>query len=419
MSRSAATPMARQGGLIAVALVLLGALSGIGLLLAHQDFAAVARARIQARSIAVLAQARAALAGYALSYPERHPGQGYGYLPCPDAGDDGSPLGACHARDLGAIGRFPYRTLGLGDLRDGAGACLWYAVAGSVKANPKPLVLNWDSPGQFDIIGANGAPLTATNASAASAVAVIFAAGPLQPGQRRPQSGGRCGGGETAATALADHLDLAYPSAVTGRLAVHQGSTGSLDNNDLLAWISTDDIFDALRRRADFVVFIDSLVTRAGTALRSASLAPGFIEQHADTLFAETAGGPLPDAAALGIPTDAAAAHDNWRDQFRFLLCRDGSPCLTALLGESAAAPGTPLLEPCRLVLLFAGERIRHGADRQTRATEAERAHAPNYFEGPNPAVLTSGGGQLTGYRRFAVVASTRPAHEDVIQCLI
>lgn len=73
---------AQGSGLIAVLLIV--ALLAAAGLLAQGELAALAQMRAQARSLAALAEARAALLGYALSYAESHPGEGYGYLPCPD-----------------------------------------------------------------------------------------------------------------------------------------------------------------------------------------------------------------------------------------------------------------------------------------------------------------------------------------------
>lgn len=411
--------MPNQDGFALLALLLLAAMGTAAFLLGQRDLAAVARTHAQARTVLALAQARAALAGYALSYPERHPGQGHGYLPCPDGGNDGHPAGACGARDLGAIGRFPYRTLGSADLRDGWGECLWYAVAGSVKNNPKPPVLNWDAPGQFDLVGSGGIPLAGADASTARAVAVVLAPGPVLPAQLRPPvSGKRCGGSDSSAGDLADYLDAAYPPRVDGPLTIRQGTADGALNNDLLAWLTVDDIFDALRRRTDFAAHIDALVERAAVALDAASRTEGFLDRHATALSAALAGGPLPGAEALALAGPEADAHDNWRDQFRFLACADGSACITAELRESVAAPGPAALETCRLALLFGGERIRGGTARQSRDGAAARADPANYFENGNPAVLTHGSGRLSGYRHFTAPEPARPAHEDVIRCL-
>ena len=149
----------RQGGQVLLALLLLGLVLGAGSLLASGALRARAEAQAHARSIAALAEARSALIGYAISYAERHPDAGYGFLPCPDRDNDGSTdLGACGARGHFTLGRLPWRTLGLPELRDGWGECLWYAVSGSAQSALAPAVFNWDTLGHFEIFRSDGTP---------------------------------------------------------------------------------------------------------------------------------------------------------------------------------------------------------------------------------------------------------------------
>lgn len=59
---------------------------------------------------------------------------GPGYLPCPDLDDDGWAEPTCgslsgEAGQAQRLGRLPWKTLGLADLRDAAGERLWYAVS--------------------------------------------------------------------------------------------------------------------------------------------------------------------------------------------------------------------------------------------------------------------------------------------------
>ncbi len=71
---------------------------------------------------AVLAEAKTALIGYALS--SSPPGQ----LPCPDYGNDGQ-ADTCSGAGPVAIGRLPWRDLRLSELHDSHGETLWYAPA--------------------------------------------------------------------------------------------------------------------------------------------------------------------------------------------------------------------------------------------------------------------------------------------------
>ena len=80
-----------------------------------------------------LAQAREALLAHAADRPIDIR-VGPGYLPCPDLDDDGWAEATCgslsgHLGQAERLGRLPWKTLGLPDLRDGHGERLWYAVS--------------------------------------------------------------------------------------------------------------------------------------------------------------------------------------------------------------------------------------------------------------------------------------------------
>src|SRR6478609_4375024 len=92
--------------------------------------ARLARDRVSDRA---LAEAREALIAYATSRPIDAQ-VGPGYLPCPDTDDDGWAETTCgslsgHLGQADRLGRLPWKTLGLPDLRDGSGERLWYAVS--------------------------------------------------------------------------------------------------------------------------------------------------------------------------------------------------------------------------------------------------------------------------------------------------
>ena len=84
-----------------------------------------------------LAEAREALLAYA-SDRAINDIVGPGYLPCPDLDDDGWAEATCGSLsgDTGQaqrLGRLPWKTLGIVDLRDGNGSRLWYAVSTKYK----------------------------------------------------------------------------------------------------------------------------------------------------------------------------------------------------------------------------------------------------------------------------------------------
>ena len=150
--------------------ILLVVLSVAACLFVHKLSAILILAAREYRTEASLNQARAALIGYAVSYPDKiNPEFGPGYLPCPDRNNDGATdAGSCSLSGHTSIGRFPYKTLELERLSDGLGETLWYVVADNFRNNPKLEPLNSDTTGNLTvdamddiaaIILAPGAPL--------------------------------------------------------------------------------------------------------------------------------------------------------------------------------------------------------------------------------------------------------------------
>lgn len=99
-----------------------------------------------------------------------------GQLPCPEdttligTVNEGSALANCDSA-LPVVGRLPWRTLDLGDMRDGNGDKLWYALSSGFRKSP----INSTISGQINL---DGIPNTA--------VAIIFSSGAILTGQNRP-----------------------------------------------------------------------------------------------------------------------------------------------------------------------------------------------------------------------------------------
>jgi hypothetical protein len=128
-----------------------------------------------------LAAAQAGLIGYATNDANRP-----GSLPCPDTDNDGSADLYAGAECPGYVassnvylGRLPWRTLGLTDLRDASGERLWYAVSRDFARNPTcspTCPLTSDTRGQLTVTGS--APVN-------YAIAVVFAPGQAVANQLR------------------------------------------------------------------------------------------------------------------------------------------------------------------------------------------------------------------------------------------
>jgi hypothetical protein len=128
-------PAAQRGAaLLVAALVLTGA---IAIVFALEWARVASSAQRDHASERVLAEAREALIAQAADHAVT-PIVGPGYLPCPDLDNDGWAESTCGSLDGASgqaerLGRLPWKTLGVADLRDGYGERLWYAVSSKHK----------------------------------------------------------------------------------------------------------------------------------------------------------------------------------------------------------------------------------------------------------------------------------------------
>lgn len=408
-------PRARAGHALILLLVLVS-LAGLGLAAQGLDGTLTRRQRIAADGVA-LRQARDALLAYAAGYPDGHADQVYGYLPCPDQDGDGSadPLhAACASDGAAAVGLLPWRQLGLANNRDADGHCLWYAVAGRFKAaSRKPVPLNWDTRGSFDIRDRNDQALALPDDDGGGAAAVVFAVGAPLADQVRPgiRDDAPCGigPGAEALQSAAQYLDIAagdgrrsapFPGPAQGSLRLVRGTAGDPVNNDRLVWIAPREIFDLVRRRGDLAQSLDAPLNAAIDAVQ-ARLAAGLAG------YAPGAGDTLP-SLDLGSGTAIANFHANFADHFRFRKCQPaGSHCFQI---NGVACDG---------VLLFGGpaDPVRNGI---ASPRPAERRGSGDYLEdGPGgglPLLAASGGlFRVDGAAQF--FSSAQPA-VDVVRCL-
>lgn len=169
-----------------------------------------------------LAQAKAALIGRSAS-SATFPGQ----LPCPEdttligGSTEGQALPTC---TLPAIGRLPWRTLGLGDLRDGNGDKLWYVISAGFRTAP---------------INSNTPALLTVDGNPNSAVAIIFSAGSPINGQSRPVPT------SSSPPVVSQYLDLTNNTGSNAFIST--GPTTTF--NDRLLLVTHNDLFNAVERR--------------------------------------------------------------------------------------------------------------------------------------------------------------------------
>jgi len=148
---------------------------GIGLFAYHAVSSVSLSQQQDVKTRLALTMARDALIGRAASDASRP-----GSLPCPDADDDGVAELFAGIDCPSYIGRLPWKTLGLPDLRDDAGERLWYALAPAFRDDSSAGLLDNDTKGSITVYQDSTSTLLT-----AQAVAVIFAPGPVVAGQIR------------------------------------------------------------------------------------------------------------------------------------------------------------------------------------------------------------------------------------------
>ena len=256
----------KGGGLLLLLVAIVLALVSAGAL--ALSAASTAQHRLRATERA-LAQAREALLAYAADRPIDSR-VGPGYLPCPDLDDDGWAEATCgslsgHLGQAERLGRLPWKTLGLPELRDGSGERLWYAVStrykGLLNCAASSACVDMTPPnalGTITVRDASGAlvhdgtiadPERAASGGAAAVVIAPGAALVRRDGhvQRRDCKAGDCADPRNYldATREEDNAVFRDRSDAAGRAANGDGfvqgpatAQGALEVNDRLAPIS-------------------------------------------------------------------------------------------------------------------------------------------------------------------------------------
>ena len=356
-----------------------------------------------------LQQAKEALIGYAATYRDTHPGEVFGYLPCPDADGDGNAEAPntdsnCGAANQVVVGLLPYKTLGLSDLRDASGECLWYAVSPGYKAGMNKVEpMNWDTRGQIKILDSDRTTVLAdpVSGSDGGAVAVIFAAGPplsVNTTGRGSNSGNVCGNnGKVNWTAYLESAVFdANGNSTDNPLIVTKGTADSTtSNNDQIAWITPRDIFGRVIIRGDFANYINAGITSIYSKLNNA------IGSHPPST-----GNNMPSTNPFGAGTSDNNFYDNWKNNFRYLACSTTGTYCYSIEGQA-----------CDGALLFGGQSTTGGP--RAVVAPATTPALNTYFEDvSSAAALSLASGTTTDYSGGALAYSDTARSADVVKCL-
>lgn len=350
-----------------------------------------------------LAEAKAALLGTTLLKPTVSV---FGYLPNPDLGLgvilEGSEAGEAGVMNATLIGKLPWKNMGITALKDGTNECLWYAVSGRFKNNPKTSdVLNWDTPGQLDVIDAQGRLLSSNLAAL-----VISPGYPLHSQNRQlvKASSVQCRGNYDAK----NYLDpYAATAALNGNFNYFIGASNhsralnannkafvqhhNADFNDRFMGITVEEMYESISQRKDFSAHIHALLDDADflAHLRSISIAGTKGMQHAQ-------------CTVIGNPARQEFCR-NWKEM---LLLVD-VPAGTTVTIDSA------LVTSCQRLLIFGGRKTGS----QIRLTAHDKTRPFNYLEGANLLAFeakTANGGGFTGTRYF----DAAHLEADIMRCL-
>jgi len=445
-------------GIALLAVLVMGSLYGV--LVAMNTATAELQRRRDEATAAALRQAKDALIAYAITYSDTHPGEVIGYFPCPDNGsqpEGQAAAGACGAARVSQLGRLPWKTLDVGPLRDTDGQCLWYAVSGTYKNNPKSNLMNWDTPGQFEVVGPDGVLLAGT-APGNLAVAVIFAPGAARgPQVRNPDPLKPICGGDYAnaaayldAAAGVDNATVSGAADAVSRFIAPTINTPGGNLTDRVVFITADEIWAAAKKRTDLVTRLKALTEKVAQCVAQAAnanapidlrlpvpasmaisvAANGYFNLNNMDDIAPLRAGHLPyrldDPPAgfgvpniFGLPCMAATSdrnwYENWKDHFLYAVAdefRRSSP------GPIAGCTGTCLtvggVGTYAGIVIFGGQRVTP----QQRDTGANKDLVASYLEGANATNFQARYSAPGGSGSFNYVKDTSPLYPEFAYCI-
>ena len=203
-----------------------------------------------------LAQAKAALIGYAVSRDNIDGTARPGEFPCPDTKaltdpNYGTQDGSCTA---GRLGRIPWKTLGIPEPKDASGETLWYAVADRFRPTSTQII-NSDTPGSITVYASDGTTLLAdsTNQNPKAAAVVLFAPGPALGSQIRDATSAACTTSASSPVArnrcAANYLETSAGrnNATTNGPFIAGAHSG--DYNDRVLYITTAEFIPNVEQR--------------------------------------------------------------------------------------------------------------------------------------------------------------------------
>jgi hypothetical protein len=232
----------QRGQALFIALLLLAA--GIGAWVFYMADPSRLQRSSDEKTAAALAQAKEALIGWRLNDSNRP-----GVLPCPDTNDDGTAEAVSGVECPSYIGRLPWKTLGLSELRDGTGETLWYAMSRNFRNDASAEPVNTDTKGTLTVYSQTTATILTSQA-----VAVIFAPGTVLGNQDRSSSvTASCSapaGTIVPSRCAANYLDTASSTNNAAAAGPFITAQATASFNDKLLIVSAADVMIPVEKRA-------------------------------------------------------------------------------------------------------------------------------------------------------------------------
>jgi hypothetical protein len=315
-----------------------------------------------------------------------------GYLPLPDRGAttnnnagtlfdyEGYAQTSMPSETGEIVGRFPWKQLETGPLRDGNNECLWYGVTASHReVGSSATVLNWDTLGLPEILIGSGKSVADSLATYDHPVAVIFSPDPAPAtGRAKSAEAPLCDG---------NYIQAQYVSSPT--------------NNQRTIPVTSDMVFGALRKNANFRNDINALLDRVVDCVgRNAStIAPGKI------------GGANNDPC-YGDDQPPKKYFGHYRDLI--FVSKPAAPFTATIDGVS---------QTCKALVVFANQRSSKvvtspAVPQQRRTNVTEQGDRANYLEQPLLAAFLAGGTGAVGPSKFDRISSGQSEYQDIVRCV-
>lgn len=447
----------QQGGTLIILLLIL-VIAGSTALFSVLDGNGIKNARDKKSTVA-LAEAKTALLGYSTS--NKRPGT----LPCPDTNNDGVTDPNGNVGCFSNIGRLPWKTLGLGDIRDGNGERLWYALSVNLANVPSSSIINSDdSFGGLFVCPENGcgdaspipsSPVIAPFPIAGQLAAIVFSSGTLVNGQDRLD-------GVDVNPNPALNTDNAkksnnYLDAITIGANQFNNATGSTNGNDFISGKSTSSFNDRILTISTSEIFnnVDKRMQAKATLAEVATCLIGYANNNATAsdkrlpwatsfimsdynskvnyddvstrytgriaYIIDTSTATLP---AHGWNTGAASKKqkmeycstwpawwDSWKKDIFYAVSKDYSPNATASVPQNCTVGGCVTVDgslPYAALLIYSGKKLMG----QSRLNNTDIVNPANYLESQNSLEIANN----TGSGDFTKLTSA--SSNDVLVCI-